>query len=111
MPVWVAIAEDFRAFLRKRGIKNTYGDLMAFHIFFGSFFLVKQELQYIISSLPVNINRYERLAVDIDKQIALYKGVRQSDNRLLKKKAGKAKNAGEKQKGKPENRRGQEKET
>lgn len=74
-------------------------------------YVLKQELQYIISSLPVNINRYERLAVDIDKQIALYKGVRQSDNRLLKKKAGKAKNAGEKQKGKPENSRGQEKET
>lgn len=74
-------------------------------------YVLKQELQYIISSLPVNINRYERLAVDIDKQIALYKGVRQSDNRLLKKKAGKAKNAGEKQKGKPENRRWQEKET
>ena len=74
-------------------------------------YVLKQELQYIISSLPVNINRYERLAVDIDKQIALYKGVRQSDNRLLKKKACKAKNAGEKQKGKSENSRGQGKET
>ena len=44
-------------------------------------YVLKQELQYIISSLPVDINRYERLAVDIDKQIALYKGVRQSDNK------------------------------
>ncbi len=56
-------------------------------------YVLKQELQYIISSLPVNINRYERIAVDIDKQIALYKGVRQSDNRLLKQKPKKEKNA------------------
>lgn len=54
-------------------------------------YVLKQELQYVISSLPVNINRYERIAVDIDKQIALYKGVRQSDNRLLKQKPNKSK--------------------
>lgn len=64
-------------------------------------YVLKQELQYIISSLPVNVNRYERLAVDIDKQIALYKGVRQSDNRLIKKKQGKAGSSGAKQVGKP----------
>ena len=46
MPVWIAIASDFHAFLKERKIKNIYGDLMAFHIFFGSFFLVKQELQF-----------------------------------------------------------------
>ena len=54
-------------------------------------YVLKQELQYVISSLPVNINKYERLSVDIDKQIALYKGVRQSDNRLLKQKPDKSK--------------------
>lgn len=46
MSVWISIALDFRDFLKERRIKNTYGDLMAFHIFFGSFFLVKQELQF-----------------------------------------------------------------
>lgn len=46
IPVWVSIASDFHGFLKDRGIKNTYGDLIAFHIFFGSFFLVKQELQF-----------------------------------------------------------------
>lgn len=46
MPVWISIATDFRDFLKERKIKNRYGDLMAFHIFFGSFFLVKQELQF-----------------------------------------------------------------
>jgi glycosyltransferase EpsH len=46
MPVWISIATDFRSFLKERNIKNRYGDLMAFHIFFGSFFLVKQELQF-----------------------------------------------------------------
>ena len=54
-------------------------------------YVLKQELQYIIRTLPVNLNKYERFAVDIDKQIALYKGVRQSDNRLLKKTLNKSK--------------------
>lgn len=55
-------------------------------------YVLKQELQYIIRTLPVDLNKYERFAVEIDKQIALYKGVRQSDNRLLKQKPNKAKN-------------------
>ncbi len=46
IPVWVAIAEDFDAFLQERGITRDYNDLMYFHIFFGSFFLAKQELQF-----------------------------------------------------------------
>lgn len=46
MPVWISIASDFQDFLTERGVKESYGDLMAFHIFFGSFFLVKQELQF-----------------------------------------------------------------
>lgn len=46
MPVWISIASDFHKFLKKCGIANKFGDLMAFHIFFGSFFLVKQELQH-----------------------------------------------------------------
>ena len=46
MPVWISIASDFQKFLKGRHIAGNYGDLMAFHIFFGSFFLVKQELQY-----------------------------------------------------------------
>ena len=54
-------------------------------------YVLKQELHYIIRTLPVDLNKYERFAVEIDKQIALYKGVRQSDNRLLKQKPNKAK--------------------
>lgn len=46
MPVWIAIAEDFETFLMERRIEKNYKDLMCFHIFFGSFFLVKQELQF-----------------------------------------------------------------
>ena len=46
IPVWVAIAEDFEAFLQERQITKDYNDLMYFHIFFGSFFLAKQELQF-----------------------------------------------------------------
>ena len=54
-------------------------------------YVLKQELQYIIRTLPVDLNKYERFATEIDKQIALYKGVRQSDNRLIKPKLKKKK--------------------
>ena len=46
MPVWTAIAADFNEFLEQRGIEEDYGDWTALHLFFGSFFLVKQELQF-----------------------------------------------------------------
>lgn len=46
IPVWVSIASDFHKFLKRRNLNDNYGDLTAFHIFFGSFFLVKQELQF-----------------------------------------------------------------
>ncbi len=44
--VWIAIASDFSDLLQARDIREDYGDLMAFHIFFGSFFLAKQELAF-----------------------------------------------------------------
>ncbi len=44
MPVWIAIAANFRDFLNERHITKSYGDLIAFHLFFGAFFLVQQEL-------------------------------------------------------------------
>lgn len=46
IPVWTSIAQDFIRFLKKRHIRKPYGDLVAFHLFFGSFFLVKQELSH-----------------------------------------------------------------
>lgn len=46
MPVWIGIAADFNKFLQNRGIQNDCGDLIALHLFFGGFFLVKQELQF-----------------------------------------------------------------
>jgi glycosyltransferase involved in cell wall biosynthesis len=42
--VWLSIAKDFHEELQKRGMEDHYRDITAFHIFFGSFFLVKQEL-------------------------------------------------------------------
>ena len=42
--VWSTIAKDFHRELEKRGIEDHYQDITAFHIFFGSFFLVKEEL-------------------------------------------------------------------
>lgn len=50
----------------------------------GNCYALKQELQYIVRVLPVDLNKFVRFADSIDKQIALYKGVRQSDNRFLK---------------------------
>ena len=50
----------------------------------GLCYTLKQEIHYIIRTLPVDLNRYTHFAEAIDEQIALYKGVRQSDNRLLK---------------------------
>ena len=50
----------------------------------GLCYMLKQEIQYVIRTLPVDMNKYERFAVMIDEQIALYKGVRQADNRLIK---------------------------
>ena len=47
-------------------------------------FALKQELNYIIRTLPVDLNKFERFGDAIDKQIALYKGVRQADNRFLR---------------------------
>lgn len=46
MPVWISIAADFNEFLKQRGIQEDYGDWTSLHLFFGSFFMVKQELQF-----------------------------------------------------------------
>lgn len=54
----------------------------------GLCYSLKQELNYVIRTLPVDVNKYERFAEMIDLQIALYKGVRQADNRLIKPKKG-----------------------
>lgn len=43
--VWVDIAKDFMQYQRENGKKGYLADLAAFHIFFGAFFIVKQELQ------------------------------------------------------------------
>ena len=49
-------------------------------------YVLKQELNYIIRTLPVDLNKFARFAKAIDRQVALYKGVRTADNRLIKKK-------------------------
>lgn len=54
-------------------------------------YVLKQELHYIIRTLPVDVNKFTRFSEAIDKQIALYKGVRQSDNKFLRHKNSKRK--------------------
>ncbi len=44
-----------------------------------------QELQFIIETLPVNVNKYVRYADSIQLEIALIKGWRKSDNKYRKK--------------------------
>lgn len=48
----------------------------------GYCFAIKQELQYVIDTLPVDVNVYLRFADKIDKEIALIKAWRKSDNKL-----------------------------
>lgn len=47
-------------------------------------YTLTQELQYIIETLPVDINKYNRFAMMIDHQIELLKGWRQSDNKTFR---------------------------
>lgn len=54
----------------------------------GLCYALKQEINYILRTLPVDINKYVHFAEEIDKQILLYKGVRKADNRLLAPKKG-----------------------
>lgn len=44
--VWISVASDFKKFLKARNIPDEFGDLTAFHLAFGSLFLVQQELAY-----------------------------------------------------------------
>jgi glycosyltransferase EpsH len=43
-PVWVDIASDFGRLLEEKELGSEYNDLIAFHVFFGSFFVAKQEI-------------------------------------------------------------------
>lgn len=47
-------------------------------------YVLKHEIQYIIMSLPVDINKYKTYAENLEKQIALFKGVRKADNKRLR---------------------------
>ena len=52
-------------------------------------YALKQEIHYVIRILPVDINKYKPYDEAINKQIALFKGVRKADNRFLKTEASK----------------------
>lgn len=45
IPVWTSISSDFIKYLKENRDRRKKYDLPAFHVYFGSFFLVKQELQ------------------------------------------------------------------
>ena len=52
----------------------------------GNCYALKQEINYILETLPVDIDKAERFDDAINEQVKLFKGVRQSDNRFLKSK-------------------------
>ncbi len=64
MPVWIAIAADFLDFMEKRGVEEDYGDWIALHFFFGSFFLVKQELQFKEHGIRESVRAVRRYGED-----------------------------------------------
>ena len=53
----------------------------------GYCYALKQEIDYIANTLPVDLNKFENFAISIDKQINLLKGVRSSDIKRFKNKA------------------------
>lgn len=78
--VWTAIAADFDKFCSRRGITKDYGYFCAFHIFFGSFYLVKQELsQYGFCKAVWALRRYHSRPVvrKYMKQLAAGKYVKE----------------------------------
>ncbi len=52
----------------------------------GYCFALKQEINYVIRTLPTDKNKIEVFSKEIDLQIRLYRGVRQADNRLIRSK-------------------------
>ncbi|MBQ7540680.1 MAG: hypothetical protein IJT44_00125 [Clostridia bacterium] len=68
------IAKFMEYFTRRYHINNAIGYCFA----------LKQEINYIIRALPVNVGKYQRFSDSIDEQIRLYKGVRGAGNKLLK---------------------------
>ena len=69
-------ARLFEFLERRKHINNAIGQCYA----------LKQEINYVIRTLPVDMNRYVHFAEEIDTQINLFKGVRKADNRLIKPK-------------------------
>lgn len=55
----------------------------------GACYSLKQELQYVIYTLPTDVNKFTHLAEMIDEEIRLLKGIRQADNRFLRDKKNK----------------------
>lgn len=55
--VWISVAKDFQHYLAKRHLPETYRDMIAFHLFFGAFFLTKQELLFQKHGIMVSVRK------------------------------------------------------
>lgn len=47
-------------------------------------YVLKQEINYVIGTLPVDINKFKRFDEKISQLIGIYKGVRKADNRFIR---------------------------
>lgn len=70
--IWPTFEEELRA--RRLHQNAALGNCAA----------IKQELQYIAESLPVDINRYLLIVDEIDKEISMIRNWRKSDNKFRK---------------------------
>lgn len=50
-------------------------------------YVLRSELNYIVSVYPSDLNKFAPFVTDLDEQIALFKGVRKADNKFFKAKA------------------------
>ena len=62
--VWISVAKDLRRFLKKHDHPNAFRDLIAFHLFFGAFFLTKQELSLQKYSVKASVQKLRSYGED-----------------------------------------------
>lgn len=62
--VWISVAKDLRRFLKKHDHPKAFQDLIAFHLFFGAFFLTKQELSLQNYSVKASVQKLRSYGED-----------------------------------------------
>ena len=92
MGIWRSISSEFEMgnsiFPSGEALIEEYKERrLHFDRCIGYLHALRLELQFIAETLPVDKNKYDRLADRIKNLVAMVKGVRQSSNRFLSPKA------------------------